>query len=159
MLKMAEQTETVDDEVTKLRARVKRLEAERDRLKKTDGDDDVERRGRHVADSLNDARRSKGDTAVRVARGMTLASFEFVRLFADSISAFSEEVIDRNESRSRGGRRSVTSLATRLPEDVADGFASALDRFSDIPARAADRYSKTYRQGDNTDRHDDKDDD
>jgi len=141
--------------VTKLRARVKKLEAELDAKDKKDHDEDLPDR-RRIRDSLNDGRDSKLDAADRVLRGMTLASVEFVRLFADSVSSFGSDVIRRNESRVGGGR-SVRSLVRRLPEDIADGFSNAIDLFTDIPARTADRYSKVYREGEKTDRNRDRD--
>ncbi|HEY0301026.1 MAG TPA: hypothetical protein VGC36_06835 [Rhizomicrobium sp.] len=147
---MAEKADTAEEEVTKLRARVKRLEAERDKLKSDVDEDDDDRTGRRVADSFNDARRSKVDAATRVVRGVTLASVEFVRLFADSVSSFGDDVLRRNEGRARRGR-TVRSLVRRLPEDLAEGFANAVDRLSDIPAKAADRYSKVYREGEDSD--------
>jgi hypothetical protein len=134
--------ETVDDEVTKLRARVKKLEAERDKADKEDNDGV----GRRYTDSLRDARHSKVDTATRVARGVTLASVEFFRLFTDTLTGFGDDVIRRNESRSG----TVRNITRRLPEDIVDGFANAVDRFSDIPAKASERYTKAYREGENT---------
>jgi hypothetical protein len=75
-------------------------------------------------------------------RGVTLASVEVVRGFADSLSSFADNVIRRNESRDGDGR-SVRDMATRLPEDIATSMADTVDRFVDIPRRAADRYSRT----------------
>ena len=96
-----------------------------------------------------DARDSKFDKGTRVVRGMTLASIEFVRLFADAISTFGSEALRRNESR-EGEGRTVRDLTTRLPEDVAHGVVEAIDRFSDIPAKAAERYTTAYREGERT---------
>jgi hypothetical protein len=80
-------------------------------------------------------------------RGVTLASVEVVRGFADSLSSFADNVIRRNESRDGDGR-SVRDMATRLPEDIATSMADTVDRFVDIPRRAADRYSRVHREGD-----------
>src|SRR5262249_23669025 len=102
---MAKETRSAaDDEVVKLHARVKELEAE---LNKKDRDRDKDTEStttRRVADSLSDVRRSKRDAADRMMRGVTLASVEAVRLFADSISSFADNVIRRNEGREGEGR-------------------------------------------------------
>jgi hypothetical protein len=89
-----------------------------------------------------------------MVRGVTLASVEVVRGFADSLSSFADNVIRRNESRDGDGR-TVRDMATRLPEDIATSFADTVDRFVDIPRRAADRYSQVHREGDKDrdDRH------
>ena len=134
-----------DDEVVRLRARVKELEGE---LTKKDGgrDQGSDSTTRRVADSFSDVRQSKRDAADRMMRGVTLASVEAIRVFADSVSSFADNVITRNEGR-KGEGRSARNMATRLPEDIAASLADAVDSFADIPRRAADRYSKVHREG------------
>jgi len=159
------------DEISRLRARVQELEAQlrqeqmqgtqtvgsrTDRVSTSDSqprttDDDSNRISRRrVADSLSDAKKSKRDVVDRMVRGGTLASVEFIRAFAETVSSFADTVISRNESR-RGDDRTARDMKTRLPEDIATSFADAVDRFIDVPSRAADRYAKTYRESDRTD--------
>jgi hypothetical protein len=83
-------------------------------------------------------------------RGITLGAFEGVRAAADAFSSFADGVLSRNEDRGRD--RSVRDLLTDLPGDVASGFSDALDDLIDVPARASDRYSRTYREGEDSDR-------
>jgi len=171
------------DEISRLRARVQELEAQlrqermrgtqtgssrTDRVSSSDSqprttdrttDDDSNRVSRRrVADSLSDARSSKRDVIDRMMRGGTLASAEFVRAFAETVSSFADTVISRNDNR-RGDDRTARDMVTRLPEDIATSFADAVDRFIDVPSRAADRYAKTYRESDRMDsgRHRDRD--
>ena len=145
------------DEITGLRVRVRELEAQLNRqtastgstgtTASTDADDDrSSSTTRRMADSWNDASRSKHDAANRMIRGATLASAEMVRAFADPVSSFADALISRNEGR-KDGDRTARDLVTRLPEDIATSFADAVDRFVEIPAKAADRYSSTYRSG------------
>jgi hypothetical protein len=139
-------------EVGRLRRRVAQLEAEAKLNEKDQGRGQtsdatrVSDSTRRVSDSFSDVRRSKRDAADRMLRGVTLASVEAVRLFADTVSSFTDNVITRNEGRSGGGR-SVRDMKTRLPEDIATSLADSVDQFVDIPRKAADRYSKVYREG------------
>ena len=91
--------------------------------------------------------RSKSDAGSRMIRGATLASAEFVRAFADTVSSFADTLIARNDS-TKDGDRTVRDRVSRLPEDMATSFSDAIDRFIDVPAKAADRYAATYRSGD-----------
>jgi len=83
-------------------------------------------------------------------RGITLGAFEGVRAAADAFSSFADGVVGRNEDRGRD--RSVRDLLTDLPGDIASGFSDAFDDLIDVPARASDRYSRTYREGEESDR-------
>jgi hypothetical protein len=130
-----------DEEVNRLRARIEELESEVQR-KRPSSEERRNGRGRTL-DSLNDATFRKTETFTRMARGLTVASLEGVRLFADAVSSFADGVATRNTSRDDSPRR----LARRLPADMADGFADAIDRIVEIPARAAERYAEVHRQG------------
>ena len=136
------------DEITRLRARVRDLEAQLNKSvdSKSGDEDSTTTRTRRVADSMSDISRSKRDASNRMVRGVTLASAEFVRAFADSVSSFADTLISRNEG-SKDGSRTARDLVTRLPEDIATSFADAIDRFVEVPAKAADRYASAYRSG------------
>ena len=131
-----------EEEAAQLRARVRELEAQL--AKKDDKDGKEGTSDRRASDSWADATRSKRDGASRMARAMTLASIEGLRLFADSLSAFADGVVSRNDAREH---KSARDLATRLPGDVMGGFADAVDRFVEIPAKTAEKYSSAYREG------------
>jgi hypothetical protein len=159
---MAEKT-VHDETVSALRARIKRLEAALDREREAsrsasksepagrtshsrNSRSDVGESTRRVTDSATSVTRRARDGASRMVRGSTLAAFEGVRAFSDSITSFADAVISRNE----GSDRNVRDLITDLPGDIAAGFADAFDNFVDVPSRAADRYSRAYREGSDT---------
>jgi len=157
---MAEKT-THDDTPAALRARIKHLEAALDREREAarsaskghssttrarESRQDADDTSRRVTDSATAVTRRARDGASRMVRGKTLAAFEGLRAFTDSITAFADGVISRNE----GSDRNVRDLITDLPGDIASGFADAFDNFVDVPSRAADRYSKSYREGSDT---------
>jgi hypothetical protein len=142
---MAENASAATDEIRRLRARVKGLEAE---LTRRDRDrDDKLRTTRRGSNSFSDFGRSKRDVADRVVRGVTLASTEAVRLFTDSFASFAGNAIGRNEGR-EGERRSVRDTALRPPSDIGASIADAVDLFVDIPRRALGSDFKLYRKGD-----------
>ncbi len=136
---MAEKTtQSQEDEVSRLRARVSELETE---LQKGGGR--RQEQGR-VGDSLSDASRQKIDIVSRMFRGLTIASIEGMRLFAESATAFADGVVSRNKATESTSPR---DLVTRLPADVASGIADAVDRLADIPAKTAERYAEAFREG------------
>jgi hypothetical protein len=140
------------DEITRLRARVRELEAQLNKAAdtKSDDEDSPQTSTRRVADSMSNVSRSKRDATNRMVRGATLASAELVRAFADTVSSFADTLISRNDS-GKDGSRTTRDLVTRLPEDIATSFADAIDRFVEVPAKAADRYASAYRSGEKTD--------
>jgi hypothetical protein len=159
---MAEKT-THDESMAALRARIKHLEAALDRERDAarsaskghssdrtsrarESRHDADDTSRRVTDSATAVTRRARDGASRMVRGSTLAAFEGLRAFSDSITSFADGVISRNE----GSDRNVRDLITDLPGDIASGFADAFDNFIDVPSRAADRYSKSYREGSDT---------
>lgn len=133
-----------NDELAKLRARVKELEAALDA--KTDDKTEEKTSSRRIGDAFADIRDAELDAANRVFRGMTMASAEFIRAVADTVSSVAGNVSKRNDSR-KGKGHSVWNLVTRLPEDIATSIADAVDDFAEIPSGVADRYSKAYRDG------------
>jgi len=134
-----------EEEITRLKARVAELEAELHSHKKAKPADRRES-ARTAANAFSDASRNKVDVAQRMIRGMTLASLESVNLLAETVSAFATGVMDRSGRESE----SLRDMTTRLPGDIVSSFADAVDRAVDIPAKAAERYSDTYRQGQRT---------
>ena len=103
---------------------------------------------RRIADSTSHISRRARDAKSRMVRGVTLGAFEGLRAWSDAFSSFADGVLRRNEGRDR----SVRDLLTDLPGDVASGFSDAVDDFIDVPVRVADRYSRSYREGEDTDK-------
>ena len=140
---MAEKTTpTHDEEILQLKARIAELEAAAAHppKSKTARREEANR----VADSFSSATRQKGDMVNRAIRGISLASFEGIQLFADSISALAGGVVNRN---TQNESKSVRDLSTQLPGDVVSSFADAVNLIVDIPAKTAERYASAYRQG------------
>lgn len=152
-----------DETTASLRARVKHLEAALDREREAnrsahkrepgtratytrDSRSDLGEGSRRVADSATSVSRRARDGGSRLIRGSTLAAFEGLRAFSDSITSFADSVISRNE----GSDRNVRDLVTDLPGDIAAGFSDAFDNFIDLPSRAADRFGRSYNEGSDT---------
>lgn len=126
-----------DDEISKLRARVEELEGQL----KSKGKDSS---SKSASESWSDASRSKRDSANRVVRGLTMASIESVRLFADTVSSFADGVVSRNDAREH---KTTRDLVTNLPGDIVGSFADSVTRFVEIPAKTAEKYASSYREG------------
>jgi cell division septum initiation protein DivIVA len=135
---MAEKTPH-DEEVAKLRARIDELEAQLKSRHKSSSST-----ARNASDSISDATRTKRDSANRMVRGMTMASIEGVRLFADTISSFADGVASRNDARDH---KTASDLVSNLPSDIANSFADAVAGFTEIPSKTADKYSSSYHEG------------
>jgi hypothetical protein len=135
--KVAEKT-AHEEENAKLRARIDELEGQ---LKaKGKGTSPA----KSVSDSWSEASRSKTDSLNRMVRGVTIASIESVRLVADTVSSFADGVASRNDAR---GHKTTRDLVTNLPADIAGSFADAVSSSVEIPAKAAEKYASSYREG------------
>jgi hypothetical protein len=135
--KVAEKTPH-EEENAKLRARIDELEGQ---LKaKGKGTSPA----KSVSDSWSEASRSKTDSLNRMVRGVTIASIESVRLVADTVSSFADGVASRNDAR---GHKTTRDLVTNLPADIAGSFADAVSSSVEIPAKAAEKYASSYREG------------
>jgi hypothetical protein len=133
---------THETELSKAKERIAELEAELHKRSKATSHDDTHTH--RAADSARTASQTKIDAATRMIRGLSMASVEGINIFADSLSAFANGVTSRN---SASGHTSTRKLASRLPADVVGGFSDAVDRMSEIGPRAAERYAKAYREG------------
>lgn len=145
-------------EMNRLRARLRELESQRTG---TDENEFESRRSprRFRRGSSDDPRDIARDLPVRLldetnkfVRALTFAYLEQVRLAADVLDEFTEEVFKRNRPLSETGsedaprRRTITDLTTSLPGDFYAGFVRALDRSLDIPSRSVERFHEAYRQ-------------
>jgi len=127
-----------EEENAKLRTRIEELEAQlKSRHRGTSAT-------KSASDSASDASRSKRDAANRMVRGLTMASIERVRLVADTVASFADGVASRNDVRDR---KTTRDLVSNLPADIVGSFADAVSNMVEIPAKTADKYSSTYREG------------
>ena len=154
---MAEKTTSAhEDEISRLKARIQDLESELHTSKSSSNHESRREECRRTFDSIRDASHSNMDQVTRTVRGISMASVEGLRSFGDSLSAFGDRVITRNTA---SEDTSTRELGRRLPGDIAEGVAEFFDRMVDVPAKAADRFSKAYREGKRTEWTDDEDDD
>lgn len=132
-------------EINKLTARIKELEEElkASNAKKAGKEDDSSSR---IIDYVNDIKDSEFDMVGRVFRGLTMAAAEATKLSAETVSNLANDIITSNSKRDDGDR-TVGKLITRLPEDIVSNLSKAIDDFSRVPSKAADRYSSAYNEG------------
>jgi hypothetical protein len=143
-----------DEELTRLRTRVIELETEllRQRAKEAQLETELSHKqtpNEEVRRRTSEILRDIPDTAMResakIARGVTLASVEHLRLASDVLDAFADEVFQRNRSTTNA---SVTELAWNLPRDLYAGWLNAVDRSLQIPNRIIDKFYQTYNETD-----------
>jgi hypothetical protein len=148
------------------------------RADRREGDDldeeDDDRADEDDEDSTSDVVRDipvrTTDELSKIARSVTLASIEQLRLAARVVDTFANEVFNRNqpkprrrsrhrsderdfessESEPKRGRRSkrssVTELTGNLAQDISAGVARALDQSFEIPKKIVDKLSQSYRE-------------
>ena len=131
-----------ETENAKLRARIEELEGQLKAKEKSSSKDDSPTK--RASDSWSDASRTKRDSAHRMVRGLTLASIESFRLFADTVSSFADGVVSRNNAREH---KTTRDLITNLPADIIGSFADSVSDFVEIPAKTAEKYTSAYREG------------
>jgi len=108
------------------------------------------------------------DELNKIVRSVTLASIEQLRLAANVVDTFANEVFNRNQPKPKGRARprsderevessepergrprrrsSVTELTGNLSRDISAGFARALDQSFEIPRKIVDKLSQSYRE-------------
>jgi hypothetical protein len=147
--------QSTQEEVARLRAQVKELQEE---LARREASAEPSGAPRETSEVLGDIPGRFTDEAGRMVRAFTLASLEPLRLAADIIDTFAEEVSPRKrpeervsdrgrygERRERRSRSEGGSSATGLLRDLYSGFVKAVDRSLDIPSEMVDRFHDTYR--------------
>ncbi len=94
-------------------------------------------------DDYGDLFQDKVDEVAEVFRGLFRASLEGFRVMADSASDLSDEVLESNSLEADESPRDAFS---RFPGDFSRSLTRALDRgLNALPAEAADRCDRTYR--------------
>ena len=134
---MAQQAQSNEDQVISLQARIKELEAElasKDKKESSKKKDD---------DSMGDATNRAIDEAGDVFRGSVLACVEGLRLTANVVTAFAEEVLDQNKPGAE--RTTFSDLKRNLPGDIMNGLTEAVNRAVDIPSKMNDKFNESYK--------------
>ncbi len=137
---MSEQS--TEAELQQLRDQVQQLQAQLNE-QKADSNSTSEK---STSDSIADTTSRCTDAQSQFFRGVTLAAMEGLRLTANVVSAFTGEVMDKNQPK-EGESRSARELIQDLPGNIASGISKAIDEAIDIPGKSAERFSNSYRQG------------
>lgn len=137
---MAQPAKSDEDQVASLQSRIKELEAElasKEKTKSSKKKDD---------DSMGDATNRAIDEAGDVVRGSILACVEGLRLTANVVTAFAEEVLDQNKPGAE--RTTFSDLKRNLPGDIMNGLTEAVNRAVDIPSKMNDKFNESYKSKD-----------
>ena len=129
---MVTKSESPEDEVTRLRARIRELESELGERKPKGAE--PRGRSREIADKF-------GDEAARLIRSIALAGVEQVRTTASVLNSFADTVSQRNRSKEE---QSPSDLAKDLPNDLYSGILNAIERSLEMPGKVVNRLHETY---------------
>lgn len=159
---MTTNSQTNDDEVTRLQARVIELEDELARRQLHARVDELEATLRspetrprmtprastgHASDKssdqIRDASYLAADITVRAVRGVTLASLALLRSTADLVTSFVDDVFEYNRPKAQD---SAWDMTRRLPGDVYSGSINAINRATYIPGEVIDTFNKSNRE-------------
>ena len=92
---------------------------------------------------MGDATNRAIDEAGDVFRGSVLACVEGLRLTANVVTAFAEEVLDQNKPGAE--RTTFSDLKRNLPGDIMNGLTEAVNRAVDIPSKMNDKFNESYK--------------
>lgn len=129
--------ESVESELLKLRLKVQELEAKLD-------DPEREHQRRDAGGTLRDISERSTDESGRLLRGLTHAYLEQVRLTANVLSSYVDNVMQRNRGRDEEERESVS----RLVDDAIRASNDVLDEYFDIPRKVVDKLHDVYHEDD-----------
>lgn len=96
-----------------------------------------------TVDSVNETTDNAIDEANNLARGITMAVLEQIRLSADVVTSFVDDVFDRNSRENKSGNKDLT---TRLPGDISAAYVDAVDRALKIPKKTIDKFQESYKE-------------
>lgn len=136
---MSEKTDRekiLQDEVEQLKAELEKLRGELGKSRA---------RREEVGDTVNRAVDRGGDEISKLVRGVTLAYLEEIKLVADVVGSFADEVTNRN--RPKDENVSARDLAGDLADDVYRSAIKAADRLAEIPEKVVDKFYKGYKEG------------
>jgi hypothetical protein len=136
---MVETKQELEDEVTRLRARVNELEKELDtetkKRKKSSKTSETE--------SARNISKRATDEGGSLIRGLALAGVETVRVFGSVLSSFADTVSQRNRPEEKD---STADLTRDLPKDMYSGVVNAVDQTLDIPGKVIDKMHEGYKE-------------
>lgn len=133
---MAANSESPEDEVTRLRSRIRELESELASSERKSKGAESKGRSREISDKF-------GDEAARLIRGIALAGVEQVRTTASVLSSFADTVSQRNRSKEE---QSPSDLAKDLPNDLYSGILNAIEHSLEMPGKVVNRLNETYNE-------------
>ena len=131
---MSETKQELEDEVTRLRKRVKDLEK--------DLDTETKKKSSKTSDARNISNRA-ADEGSGLIRGVALAGVESVRLAGTVLSSFADTVSQRNRPEEKG---STSDLTRDLPKDIYSGVINAVEQTLDIPGKVIDKLQEGYKE-------------
>ena len=131
---MATKSESPEEEVARLRARVRELESELASAERKPKGASSKGRTREISDKF-------GDEAARLIRGVALAGIEQVRTTASVLTSFADTVSQRNQLKED---KSHSDLAKDLPNDLYSGILNAIEHSLEMPGKVVNRLHETY---------------
>jgi hypothetical protein len=131
---MSETKQELEDEVTRLRKRVKDLEK--------DLDTETKKKSSKTSDARNISNRA-ADEGSGLIRGVALAGVESVRLAGTVLSSFADTVSQRNRPEEKD---STSDLTRDLPKDIYSGVINAVEQTLDIPGKVIDKLQEGYKE-------------
>jgi hypothetical protein len=131
---MSETKQELEDEVTRLRKRVKDLEK--------DLDTETKKKSSKTSEARNISNRA-ADEGSGLIRGVALAGVESVRLAGTVLSSFADTVSQRNRPEEKD---STSDLTRDLPKDIYSGVINAVEQTLDIPGKVIDKLQEGYKE-------------
>lgn len=176
--------EALQEEIRRLRAQVRDLQSElarrparrstRGPFRSPEDEKDYDYERRRGTAREGDVSSRALDESSKLIRSLTFATLEQLRLAADIVGIFTDEVFRRNraaryserreeryeparddedeldefEQDREQPRRTASGLASDLPRDLYSGLISAAEESLSIPGRVVDTFQETYRESD-----------
>jgi len=140
-----------DDESARLRARVEVLEAElrmrnrelsdlrRERRERRERPREERRERRDMGETAREIVERADEEGRRFVRAMVLTQLEQLRMTADLVGSFAEEVVRRNPADDPDADRD-------LPRDLYESMLDTVDRALEIPEKTVDTFRDTYKR-------------
>ena len=133
---MVTKTETPEEEVARLRARVRELESELSSSERKTKSTESKGRTREITDKF-------GDEAARLIRGIAHAGVEQVRTTAGALNSFADTVSQRNRTKEE---KSPSDLVKDLPNDLYSGILNAIEHSLEMPGKVVNRLHESYNE-------------
>jgi cell division septum initiation protein DivIVA len=125
----------------------KRLEAENEKLKKqlasAKAHSAETNRRQETADTMRNTSQAYADETSKVVRGLTQSFFEGVRVYAEALTVYADEISGRNQTETYA---SAADQARNLYGDVFSGVAKSFNKLTEFPGRTIDKFYSTYKE-------------